>query len=102
MGKFLDSVERFLRDHVMAASAFGHQALNDQGFVRGLRKGRHPRLDTVERVQRWMDSYDRAHPVQTREIRKKREREIERQVKRAVAAATAKPRRANAKRAIGA
>lgn len=102
MGKFLDSVERFLRDHVMAASAFGHQALNDQGFVRGLRKGRHPRLDTVERVQRWMDSYDRAHPVSAREERKRREREIEREVKRAVAAAAGKPRRPLPKRGASA
>lgn len=97
MGKFLDSVERFLADHGMAPSAFGHQALNDQGFVRGLRSGRSPRIDTVERVKAWMDAYDRANPVPAREARKKREREIERQVRRTVAAELGRGKRGAAR-----
>lgn len=57
MSDFLSKIEKFLADHHMAASAFGEMALRDSGFVRGLRLGRSPRLNTVEHVQAWMKAY---------------------------------------------
>jgi hypothetical protein len=39
----------------MTASDFGRFAVGDTGFVLELRRGRSPRLSTVDKVLAWMD-----------------------------------------------
>ena len=51
------SVEKFLREHDMAATKFGRLAAHDPRFVLDLRLGRIPRASTEARVRRWMDAY---------------------------------------------
>lgn len=59
MGNFLARVERFLAETGMAPARLGKEVLGDFGFVRQLRKGRSPRLNTVEKVDFFMESYRR-------------------------------------------
>ena len=47
----LAEIEGFLAQSGMSATAFGIDALNDPGFVPGLRAGRDPKLSTAERVR---------------------------------------------------
>ena len=56
---FLSKVEKFLARHNMPPSVFGELAVRDSGFVRGLRAGRCPRIDTVARVEAFMRGYRR-------------------------------------------
>ena len=56
----LSRVERYLRRSATTATAFGREVMRDPGFVRGLRKGREPRPETVERVGAWLDRAERA------------------------------------------
>nr|WP_298897458.1 hypothetical protein [uncultured Altererythrobacter sp.] len=51
------SIEKFLREHDMAATKFGRLAAHDPRFVLDLRMGRIPRPHTEARVRRWMASY---------------------------------------------
>jgi hypothetical protein len=51
------SVEKFLREHDMAATKFGRLAAHDPRFVLDLRMGRIPRPHTEARVRRWMEAY---------------------------------------------
>ncbi|QIG52760.1 hypothetical protein G6N82_13520 [Altererythrobacter sp. BO-6] len=51
------SVEKFLREHDMAATKFGRLAAHDPRFVLDLRMGRMPRAGTEARVRRWMAEY---------------------------------------------
>ena len=50
-------VEKFLRDHEMAATKLGRLAAHDPRFVLDLRMGRIPRPHTEARVRRWMAAY---------------------------------------------
>ena len=52
------SVEKFLRQHEMAATKFGRLAAHDPRFVLDLRRGREPRGRTEQRVTRWMNDYE--------------------------------------------
>lgn len=36
----------------------GRLALNDARFVHELRRSRRPRIDTAERMERWIEAYD--------------------------------------------
>ncbi len=50
---FLNKIETFLRDYPeVTPTRLGVEATGDPGLVFGLRKGRQPRLDTVERIGR--------------------------------------------------
>lgn len=51
-------VEKFLRDHDMAATKFGRLAARDPRFVLDLRMGRIPRPDTEARTLEWMARYE--------------------------------------------
>jgi hypothetical protein len=51
---FLIEVRAFLISQAMGASAFGLEAMNDPNFVFDLDRGRSVRLDTVEKVRRFM------------------------------------------------
>lgn len=57
---FLKKIDRFCRQHGIAESEFGEQAVNDRSFVADLRKGRSPSLRIVERVEQFMKSCCRA------------------------------------------
>ncbi|MGQ7829557.1 hypothetical protein [Altererythrobacter sp. Z27] len=51
------TVEKFLREHDMAATKFGRLAAHDPRFVLDLRMGRTPRPHTEARVRQWMAGY---------------------------------------------
>lgn len=60
---FLDQVEQFLRDYPeISASQFGVQFRKDPNFVGELKKGRSPRMSTVEQLLSAMEDYRRQHP----------------------------------------
>ena len=52
-------IEKFLREHDMAATKFGRLATHDPRFVLDLRNGRIPRSDTERRVDGFMSRYQR-------------------------------------------
>lgn len=54
---FKSEVEAFLKDNEMQPSIFGLAAVNDPSFVIRLRNNRNFRLDTIERVQKYMRDY---------------------------------------------
>jgi len=51
-------VEKFLREHDMAATKFGRLAAHDPRFVLDLRMGRIPRAATEKRTLQWMAEYE--------------------------------------------
>lgn len=51
---FLASIESFLKDSGMSATAFGKAVANDPNFVADLRGGRMPGLRLVEKAQTYM------------------------------------------------
>lgn len=51
------TIEKFLREHDMAATKFGRLAAHDPRFVLDLRMGRIPRPHTEARVRNWMERY---------------------------------------------
>jgi hypothetical protein len=55
----LSDVERFLRKHKMEPMQFGRLALKNGYFVAQLRAGSNPRVDTYERVKRFMEGYQK-------------------------------------------
>lgn len=50
--EFLEEIEAAIEVLEMSASTYGRLVAGDPGFVFGLRKGREPRLSTMERVRR--------------------------------------------------
>ena len=50
----------FLRRTRMSASEFGERAVGDRKFVGDVRRGRSPRLATVERVLAFMEACEQA------------------------------------------
>ncbi|AXK43024.1 MULTISPECIES: hypothetical protein [Erythrobacter] len=57
------SIEKFLRQHEMAATKFGRLAAHDPRFVLDLRMGREPRDRTEQRIQGFMAGYAAAREV---------------------------------------
>ncbi|MDE4274739.1 hypothetical protein PXK58_08990 [Phaeobacter gallaeciensis] len=53
--EFKTKVETFLKETGISPSFLGRKALNDPGFVFGLRNGLEPRESTRAKVLRWMD-----------------------------------------------
>ena len=51
-------VEKFMREHDMAATKFGRLAAHDPRFVLDLRMGRIPRPATEARTRRWMQEFN--------------------------------------------
>ncbi len=51
------SIEKFLRQHDMAATKFGRLAARDPRFVLDLRNGRIPRERTAQRVNDFMQRF---------------------------------------------
>ncbi len=51
------TIEKFLRQHEMAATKFGRLAAHDPRFVLDLRLGREPRDRTEQRIQGFMAGY---------------------------------------------
>ncbi len=54
------SVEKFLRQHEMAATKFGRLAEHDPRFVLDLRMGREPRDRTEQRIRGFMAGFEAA------------------------------------------
>ncbi|MEL7217109.1 MAG: hypothetical protein AAGK01_01605, partial [Pseudomonadota bacterium] len=50
-------VEKFMREHDMAATKFGRLAAHDPRFVLDLRMGRIPRPTTEARTRNWMREF---------------------------------------------
>lgn len=62
---FSQAVDQFLLDYPdISATQFGTRFRKDPNFVSELKKGRSPRLATVEQVLMAMDDYRREHPRQ--------------------------------------
>ncbi|CAB4137836.1 hypothetical protein UFOVP326_99 [uncultured Caudovirales phage] len=62
MGKLLEDIATFLTRHGMPPTRFGVLAVGDGNLVADLRAGsRSPRIDTVERIERFMREYNAAH-----------------------------------------
>lgn len=63
----LNEIETFLARTGLSATAFGRSCLNDTAFVHRLRHGADARLDTAERVRRFMADYKApARPLESR------------------------------------
>ncbi len=58
----LRDIETFIRDHGMAESRFGRDAVNDTTFIPQLREGREVRRRTEMKVRLFMSSYSAAVP----------------------------------------
>ena len=62
------SVEKFLRQHGMAATRFGRLAAHDPRLVPDMRRGREPRDRTEQRILGFMAGFDAARtPPASRE-----------------------------------
>lgn len=59
-------VEKFLREHHMAATKFGRLTAHDPRFVLDLRMGRIPRAATEARTRAFMAEYARAATLETK------------------------------------
>ena len=59
--EFVRRVTAFLKYSGMSPTEFGERAIGDRKFVGELRRGRSPRLVTVDRVLAFMADWDRAH-----------------------------------------
>lgn len=57
MEHLIAEIDAFLAEHGMSDSRFGQLALNDRHFVRQLRNDRDVRMKTVEKVKRFMATY---------------------------------------------
>ena len=58
--QFEQRIAEFLRRTQLTASEFGERAIGDRKFCGDLRRGRSPRLATVDRILAFMEAYDRA------------------------------------------
>ena len=58
--QFEEQIAEFLRRTQLTPSEFGERAIGDRKLCGDLRRGRSPRLATVDRVLAFMDAYDRA------------------------------------------
>lgn len=53
-------IEKFLRQHEMAATRFGRLAVQDPRFVLDLRMGREPRPQTEQRIRGFIAGFEAA------------------------------------------
>lgn len=56
--KLLTEIEGFLTRNAMSASRFGVSILNDTKFVSRLRDGKDVRLETADRVRKFMRDFE--------------------------------------------
>lgn len=54
----VDEIEAFRERSGLSVTAFGKQALNDEGFLHALKRGRWPRPETVDRVRAFMREWE--------------------------------------------
>ena len=54
--QLLREVEKFLRTSEIPAARFGRDVMRDPRFVFDLRKGREPRIETVNRVRAYLEA----------------------------------------------
>jgi len=52
--ELLEQIEVYLEKSGVSPSTFGRMAVGDPRFVQDLRSGRRPRLQTLERVRRFL------------------------------------------------
>lgn len=55
--KLLKDIESFIAEHNMPETVFGVRAMNDTALLTKLRRGRSVRIDTAERLRKFMASY---------------------------------------------
>ena len=58
--QFEQRIAEFLRRTQLTPSEFGERAIGDRKFCGDLRRGRSPRLATVDRVMAFMEAYEGA------------------------------------------
>ena len=61
------SIEKFLRQHDMAATQFGRLAAHDPRFVLDLRMGREPRDRTEQRIRGFIAGFEAARETAARQ-----------------------------------
>lgn len=62
------SIEKFLRQHDMAATKFGRLAAHDPRFVLDLRWGPEPRDRTEQRIRGFMAGFEAARAQETAHV----------------------------------
>ena len=62
--QFEREVAEFLGRTRLTPSEFGERAVGDGKFVGDMRRGRSPRLVTVDRVRAFMRDYERTHGLE--------------------------------------
>lgn len=55
--KLLHDIEAFIAKHDMPETVFGVSAMNDTALLTKLRRGRSVRIDTAEKLRRFMREY---------------------------------------------
>lgn len=58
--ELLTRIEAFLERHDIAETRFGRDAVNNPAFLRGLREGKSPTLDTLNKLKCYMERIDEA------------------------------------------
>jgi hypothetical protein len=56
--ELLERIEKFCAKHDMAETRFGREAVNNPAFIRGLRDGKSPTLETLNRLKAFMARID--------------------------------------------
>lgn len=56
--QLVDQIDAFLLRHDMAETRFGRETVNNPAFLRGLRAGSPPKLDTLIKLQSYMEHKD--------------------------------------------
>jgi hypothetical protein len=56
--ELVDQIDEFLLRHDMAETRFGRETVNNPAFLRGLRAGSPPKLDTLIKLQSYMERKD--------------------------------------------
>lgn len=61
--KLLAEIDKFLKAHAMAPTAFSRKAMGDSAFLFRLRADatRDVKASTIDRVRKWMTDYSREH-----------------------------------------
>lgn len=67
--KLLRDIEAFIAKHGMPETVFGVKAMNDTALLTKLRRGRSVRIDTAEKLRRFMREFRDGKPRPKQELR---------------------------------
>ena len=64
--RLLQEIEQFIARAGMKPARFGVLCLNDSKFVFRLRNGKDVRMETAEKIRRFIADYEASHPLERR------------------------------------